>query len=281
MAGIELHEAEIDGVPVVWRSAPRDGTPVLWLHGVPNSSEMWTPFLERAGGIAVDLPGFGRSGKSGALDYSIAGYATFIERFLDHLDIDRVSLAMHDWGGVGLAFAQRRPERVERLAAIAVVPFLPGFRWHRVARLWRTPVVGELTMGFTSLRTLRLATRDANAQPLPASFHEAVMRHFDHGTQRAILRLYRSASPAALAAAGADLGTVGAPALVVWGDRDPYLQAASLAEDLAAALGCATEVLHFPDAGHWPWLDDPAAISGVTDFLDGYRNLASATRGAV
>jgi pimeloyl-ACP methyl ester carboxylesterase len=142
-------------------------------------------------------------------------------------------------------------------------------------------VVGELTMGFTSLRTLRLATRDANAQPLPASFHEAVMRHFDHGTQRAILRLYRSASPAVLAAAGADLGTVGAPALVVWGDRDPYLQAASLAEDLAAALGCDTEVLHFPDAGHWPWLDDPAAISGVTDFLDGYRNLASATRGAV
>jgi pimeloyl-ACP methyl ester carboxylesterase len=274
------HTEDVAAMPVYWREAPYDGTPVLYVHGVPDSSDNWVPFLERSGGIAVDLPGFGRSGKSGALDYSIAGYATFIERFLDHLDIDRVSLAMHDWGGVGLAFAQRRPERVERVAAIAVVPFLPGFRWHRVARLWRTPVVGELTMGFTSLRTLRLATRGANAQPLPESFHEEVMRHFDHGTQRAILRLYRSASPAALAAAGADLDRVGAPALVVWGDRDPYLPAA-LADELAAALGSHAEVLHFPDAGHWAWLDDPAAISCVTDFLDGYRNLASATRGAV
>ena len=105
-------------------------------------------------------------------------------------------------------------------------------------------------------------------------------RYLDAGTKRAILRLYRSASPAALAAAGVDLGTVGAPALVVWGDRDPYLPAV-LADDLAAALGSHAEVLHFPDAGHWAWLDDPAAISGVTGFLDGYRNFASATRGAV
>ncbi len=277
MPGIELHEAEVDGVPIAWRAAPREGTPVLWLHGVPNSSEMWTPFLERAGGIAVDLPGFGRSGKSGALDYSIDGYATFVERFLDHLGIERVALAMHDWGGVGLVFAQRQPERVERLAAIAVVPFLPGYRGHRVARLWRTPVVGELVMGFTSARTLRLATRGAN---LPASFYDEVMRHFDHGTQRAILRLYRSASPPALAAAGADLGAVGAPALVLWGDRDPYLPA-RLADELAAALGGHTEVVHIPGAGHWPWLENPSAISGVTGFLDGYRDCASATRGAV
>jgi pimeloyl-ACP methyl ester carboxylesterase len=265
VAGIELHEAEVGGEPVAWRSAPREGTPVLWLHGVPSSSALWTPFLERAGGIAVDLPGFGRSGKSGALDYTIDGYAAFVERFLDHLGLERVALGMHDWGGVGLAFAQRHPERVERLVAIAVVPFLPGHRWHRIARMWRTPVVGELVMGFTSARTLRLATRDAG---LPASFYEDVMDHFDHGTQRAILRLYRSASPVALAAAGLELGAVDAPALVVWGGRDPYLPA-HLADDLAAALGGRAEVVHFPDAGHWPWIDDEDAIRRVTEFLAG------------
>ena len=30
------------------------------------------------------------------------------------------------------------PERVERIVLTGCVPFLPGFRWHRVARAWRT-----------------------------------------------------------------------------------------------------------------------------------------------
>ncbi len=260
------HEAELDGSPVAWRSAPGGDPPVLWLHGVPNASEMWTPFLERAGGIAVDLPGFGRSGKGARLDYSIAGYARFLERFLAHLELERVALAMHDWGGVGLALAQRRPELVSRLVAIDVVPFLPGYRWHRLARLWRAPVVGELAMGFTSPTTARLALRGGGAPPVPPALLEQMLRHFDHGTQRATLRLYRSAAPEALAAAGAGLGAVNAPALIVWGERDPYLPS-ELAGRLAAALGGPAEAVTVPGAGHWPWLDDPAVVDRVCGFL--------------
>jgi pimeloyl-ACP methyl ester carboxylesterase len=268
VAGIELHEAEIDGVPVAWRTAARDGTPVLWLHGVPNASELWTPFLERAGGIAVDLPGFGRSGKGASLDYTIDGYATFVERFLDHLGIERVALVMHDWGGVGLAFAQRRPERVERLVAIAVVPFLAGHRWHRLARVWRAPVAGELAMGFASPRTSRWVLNRVNVRTLSQDFHDAVLAHLDHGTQRAILRLHRSASPAALAAAGLGLDSVETPALVLWGEQDPWLPP-HLADALADALGGETEVVRLAGAGHWPWLDDDRAIGCVTEFLEG------------
>ena len=47
---------------------------------------------------------------------------------------------MHDWGAVGLELAQRRPEAVERLVLIDVVPFVPGYRWHPTARIWRTTV---------------------------------------------------------------------------------------------------------------------------------------------
>jgi pimeloyl-ACP methyl ester carboxylesterase len=59
MAEVSHHTAEIDGEPVSWRSAPGRGTPTLYVHGVPNSSLMWQPFLERSGGEAIDLPGFG------------------------------------------------------------------------------------------------------------------------------------------------------------------------------------------------------------------------------
>ena len=47
-------------------------------------------------------------------------------------------LVVHDWGVVGLLWAMRHPERVERLVVMNAVPFLPGYRWHRTARIWRT-----------------------------------------------------------------------------------------------------------------------------------------------
>ena len=79
-------------------------------------------FLERTGGLAPDLPGFGRSGKPGYLQYTIEEYAGFIERFLDMLGVERVRMLVHDWGAVGLAFAQAHPERVERLVVCNAVP---------------------------------------------------------------------------------------------------------------------------------------------------------------
>src|ERR1019366_6775916 len=67
MVEVDPHTDEIDGEPVSWRSGSADGTPTLYLHGVPNSSLMWLPFLERTGGVALDLPGFGDSVKPGTL----------------------------------------------------------------------------------------------------------------------------------------------------------------------------------------------------------------------
>ena len=256
---IEVHEDELDGLPVVWRWAPGGDSPVLWLHGVPDSSELWTPFLERIGGVAPDLPGFGRSAKRGDLDYTIEGYADWLERFCELAGLDRMRLVMHDWGGVGLTLAQRAPARIQQIVAIDVVPFLPGYRWHPLARLWRTPLAGEIAMGF--------AFRPVVRRLLPPGRAEPVLEHFDPGTQRAILRLYRASPPEVLAAAGRELGTVTAPALVLHGARDRYIPA-RFADGLAAALGDA-QVEHIEGAGHWPWLERPELVERVARFLAG------------
>jgi pimeloyl-ACP methyl ester carboxylesterase len=240
---------------------------VLYLHGAPTSSDDWLPFLERTGGLAPDLPGFGRSSKRGDLDYSIRGYERFLERFLTHVGAERYRLVMHDWGAVGLALAQTAPERVERLVAMNVVPFVPGYRWHRIARAWRTRLLGELVMGSTTRWGLRQLSREATVRPGPMSreFVDSVWEHFDQGTQRAILKLYRSAPSEVLAQAGARLSEITAPALVLWGDRDPYIPP-RFADETAAALGSAT-VRHLDDASHWPWLDRPDVVDLVADFL--------------
>jgi pimeloyl-ACP methyl ester carboxylesterase len=242
---------DIDGLPVSWLRAPCDDPPVLYVHGVPDSAELWTPFLRLTGGVAVDLPGFGASGKPALWDYSLDGYKRFLPAFLDSLGIERVRLVAHDWGAVALTLA----DRIERLAAIDMVPLLPGHRWHRVARAWRTPVLGELTMGFTGHTLLR------RVGGLSAAHADEVLRHFDHGTQRAILKLYRAER-----AVTAPLDAVTAPALVVWGERDRYLDRA-WAHRVADALGGPAEVEIVPEAGHWPWLDRPDVVQMVAQFL--------------
>ena len=264
--------AEVGGIEVFWREAPAPdgGAPVVYLHGVPTNSDDWVPFLERTGGLAVDLPGFGRSGKPSDFRYDIDGYAGFLGAWLAELGVDAYRLVVHDWGGVGLALAMRDPSRVERLVVINSVPFLPGYRWHPVARAWRTPLVGELAMGFSFKRLLRRSLRAATAagDPPPEEFVDSIWRHFDHGTQRAILKLYRSAPPDMLAAAGERLGQITAPALVAWGDPDPYLPT-SFAHAYADALGGPARVEVIEGGRHWPWIGRQATVDLVADFLTG------------
>lgn len=264
--------AEVGGIEVFWREAPAgDGrAPVVYLHGVPTNSDDWLPFLERTGGLAPDLPGFGRSGKPNDFPYGIEGYAGFLDAWLSEAGVDSYRLVVHDWGAVGLALAQIAPERVERLVVINAVPFLPGYRWHPSARAWRTPLAGEMAMGLTFKWTLRRALREATAaaEGPPDDFVESVWSHFDHGTQRAILKLYRSAPPDVLEAAGERLGQIAAPALVLWGVPDPYLPT-EFAQRYADALGGPARVELIEGGRHWPWIGRTPTVDLVADFLAG------------
>jgi pimeloyl-ACP methyl ester carboxylesterase len=268
---VDEHTIELAGSPAYYRIAPAIGAPTLYVHGVPTSSDDWIPFLQRTGGIAPDLIGFGRSGKGGNLDYSVEGLADFVERLLAELEVDRVKLVVHDWGApVGLVFARRRPDRVERIVILNAVPMFDsdGVHWHRLARLWQRPLIGELAMGSITRWILGRTLRGGSVNPdaWTAGRIAAIWEQFDQGTQRAILRLYRSAGPAALTAAGAELRSLRAPALVVWGDADPWLEP-SVGAVYASVLPEAT-LERISDAGHWPWLDRPELVDRVAAFLE-------------
>ncbi|MBV9311112.1 MAG: alpha/beta hydrolase [Solirubrobacterales bacterium] len=258
----------LDEAPIFLRRSPSAGTPALYLHGVPTSSDDWLPALELTGGLAPDLIGFGRSAKGGHLDYSLEGHANFVERLLDAVGVERVKLVAHDWGAAGgLMFAQRHPERVERVVLINALPLLSGFRWHRLGRAWRRPLVGELLMGATIRSAVARALRRGSVarEAWPDAAIDSVWQQFDQGTQRAILRLYRDADEERLAAAGARLGMLEVPALVLWGTEDPWLSP-ELGRAYADLLpGARLELVQ--EAGHWPWLDQPELIERVAAFL--------------
>ena len=101
---------------------------------------------------------------------------------------------------------------------------------------------------------------------MPDDFIDSIWNHYDHGTQRAVLKLYRSAPADSLPEAGRRLGEITAPALVLWGGDDQYLPS-RFAHDYGAALGGETEVEVVEGAGHWPWIERPELVGRVCEFL--------------
>jgi pimeloyl-ACP methyl ester carboxylesterase len=269
---VDEQTIEVADSPVFFRRAAGtdrpSGSTALYLHSIPTSSDDWTELLSMTGGVAVDLPGFGRSGKGGQLDYSMNGYVDFLERFVDALELERVAVVGHGWGAAfGLQLALRRPELVSRLALVDAIPLLEGFSWPTPARWWRRPLVGELLMGSVNRWLLARTLRAGSASPAawPDARVDAVWEQFDQGTQRAILRLHRSVQAADLVAAGRGLEQLQVPALVAWGEADPWL-GADFADAYGARLPGAT-VHRVPGAGHWPWLDQSELAARLAGFL--------------
>src|SRR4051812_38269745 len=168
MTEVVERQLEVAGVRTHYRDARAEGKPnIVYVHGVPTASWDWLPYLERIGGIAPDLPGYGSSAKPEGFDCSIGGSDRGLGAFVDETGVGHFSLVIHDWGAVGLALAQRFPDRIERLVIHTCVPFLPGYRWHWAARIWRTPVLGELFMATSSKWAFRQISRQANVAPGP------------------------------------------------------------------------------------------------------------------
>ena len=269
---IEENELVVDGVRVFYRRVPGEGTPTVYWHGNPTHGEEWLPFMQRGAGpaVAIDMPGWGRSDRPdpARFDYSMNGLSAFGERCLDELGIGRRKLVVHDWGSLALIGAQRRAEPVEKLVVINAVPLLPGYRWHWVAQIWRRRPFGEIVNATTTRSSMSVLMRQARGDrgTMPPEFLEMVWSHWDRGTQRAVLALYRHAAPDRLAAAGRNLGRLACPALVLWGNRDPYLPA-RFGKAYAEALPDA-RFEELEGLGHWPWIDDPAVVDRVLSFID-------------
>ena len=102
------------------------GKPLVFLHDWLGSWRYWVPtMLEMSSAYrayALDFWGFGDSDKVAAR-YSVPGYVTQVEMFMDQMGIGRVPLIGHGLGGyVALCFAHEHPDRVEQVMTVSI-PF--------------------------------------------------------------------------------------------------------------------------------------------------------------
>lgn len=270
-APVEERFAAVDGIRLLLRERRGEGTPTVYVHGNPTDSGDWLPFFAASTGpaIALDLPGFGRSERPdpAVFDCSVGAYGRLLASALAALAPDGYRLVVHDWGVVGLLAARARPEAVRALVVINAVPLSAAYRWHFIARCWRRRGIGELLARprprWLLKRMMRLAR--PGRKPLPGEMVERMLTNWDAGMARSILALYRSADRDVLAAAGDGLAAIRCPALILWGEHDPYIGPAdgrAFERQLPGARFLTVE-----RAGHWPWIDRPELVDEVAAFL--------------
>jgi pimeloyl-ACP methyl ester carboxylesterase len=272
---MELQKLSVDGVcSPTFVCGPQDASEaVVYVHGNPGPKEDWQPLMQALGDgirqVAPDFPGYGDADRPKDFDYTIAGYARHLDALLEQLKIDRVHFVGHDFGGPWLLqWASTHPERVASLTLINT-GLLVGFKWHKFARIWQTPLLGELFQASATKWLLRKALNADNPRPFPDAFVDHIWSKADWGHKRAVLKLYRNSKKIGRFAAGVSQKTAAlkAPTLVVWGDGDKYIP--SEFADQQREHFNVEAVHHLEDCGHWPFVDEPERVSElVVPFLE-------------
>lgn len=226
--------------------------PVVLVHGVPDTVEMWDPFVAAltSRGVASDaitrvsLPGFdGPVAKDFAATKE--AYADLVIAHIEALGTP-VDLVGHDWGSLltqHLALA--RPDLL-RSYVLSDGAVTESFAWHDLAVAWQTPEVGEQVM--------EAMVGDAVVDALRAGGHPdatSAVEHVDATMKDSILRWYRSAVD--VGAEWAPRAPAERPGFVLWGTDDPYGPVKN-GEAAATAMGASFTVL---DGGHWVIVERP------------------------
>ena len=98
-----------------------NGKPLILLHGWKNDLEIWNgivPLLNDYRVIRLDLPGFGKSDLPPRA-WNVSDYAVFLNKFLEKLNIPKIVLIGHSFGGrIVIKFSVLYPEKVSKLTLV-------------------------------------------------------------------------------------------------------------------------------------------------------------------
>jgi pimeloyl-ACP methyl ester carboxylesterase len=252
---------------------------VLLIHGLAGSSKTWDavmPLLaERYDVIAPDLLGHGESAKPSG-DYSLGAFASGLRDFLAVLDVPRVTIVGHSFGGgVAMQLAYQHPELLDRLVLVGSgglgrevswllrLLTLPGFEYVMPLGFPRPAVevgtnVGRV-LGRRGIRSERLgemwrAYASLAGAPNRTAFVRTMRGVIEPGGQtvNASDRLYLAAR---------------VPTMLVWGDHDAIIPVSHAHAAHDAIEGSRLEIME--GMGHFPHVEDPERFTRVlADFLD-------------
>jgi pimeloyl-ACP methyl ester carboxylesterase len=281
---LPVQHIEVQGVDIAYIDSGERGqrdVPVVFIHGLSSTMGYWDyqvdPVAQGRRVLALDLPGFGASGRPDA-PYTPPWYADLVVDWLDALGIGRAVLVGHSMGGqVSLTVALDHPDTVDRLVLAApagIETFPPG------AAAW-------MKSHWTDRRAMQ-----ATEGELRAVFETMVFNRPDAHVEKLLEERVRMAGTAAFAGTSVAvsrcvagmldhpvfdrLPTLRVPTLIVYGTDDRMIpnpaftggRTRAIAERGRAAIP-GSELVLLPGAGHTVMHDDPAGFNeALVSFLD-------------
>jgi len=235
-----------------------DKPPVLLLHGLPSQSYCWCelmPDLTEKGfrAIAPDWIGSGLSAKPDKRDFAYTPDA-FIQAlgdFLKTLEIERFYLVVQGFlGSVGLQYALRHPDQIERLAVLNT-PVSSAAKLPWQMQQWGLPLIGDMVTQDPLLvdRTLEAGSRYQIEDKYLDVYRKPFLKSSDVG--RSLMMTAKNLQmKQSMAEIESGYANWKQPTLIFWGMKDPWLPFTQ-AEQFANSLK-NVEVVKLEEGGHYP-----------------------------
>jgi pimeloyl-ACP methyl ester carboxylesterase len=220
------------------------GRPVMFLHGWVGSWQYWFTSMQVISSIfhayAMDLWGFGDSSSSPP-NYSLEQQAALLERFLDEMGIGKVAIVGHGLGAlVGMIFASRAPQRVDRLMAVSCPVDFESVN-PRLSTAPPPELAAWLSGSSPNLHTV--------LTDVPKTDRRAIASSIASLQTNTIYRNFRLAN---------------IPCLLVYGKDDPAISRPSQSFHFSVM----SRPIVLQNVGHFPMIEDPDRFIGLlTKFL--------------
>jgi haloalkane dehalogenase len=239
------------------------GPPLLMLHGNPTWSFYWRNLVvalrDQYRVVVPDHIGCGLSDKPQDYNYCLEQHIGNAVRLIEHLDLSRVTLLVHDWGGaIGLGTALKVPDRIARLVLFNTGAFPPPFVPWRI-RACRTPLVGRWAVrGLNLFARAALTMAVEHPERMTPAVRAGLLAPYDSWANRVAVDRFVADIPTTrrhptwetLAKIEDGLPTLAdRPIQMIWGMRDWCFRPSCL--DRFCEAFPEAEVHRLEDAGHY------------------------------
>jgi pimeloyl-ACP methyl ester carboxylesterase len=279
------HWVEVDGGRMHYVDEG-EGRPVVMVHGTPTWSFLYRHVVAALAPthrvIAPDLLGFGLSDKPREADYRPAAQARRLGSFLDRLEVNAITLVVHDFGGpIGLSYAIEHPENVRALVLFNTWSWsLAGTPAERVSRFMSGAIGRFLYTRLNFSPRVLLPMLFADRGKLTRGIHRHYLGAFPTASDRHAPWVYAReliGSSEWYESVWASLAAISdSPALLLWGMRDPAFGADALERWKGALVNART--VEFADAGHF--VQEEAPEEAIAEMLAFLSDIGEGTRAA-
>ncbi len=245
------------------RDTGGSGPVVVMVPDGPNVIEHHAPVISRlaphARVICFDMPGFGYSRPPFGYGHTVQQGAATVLAVMDALDVREAALFFSCANGFyAIAAARLAPQRIRRLLLCQTpsLSSMPAWTQRNVPTPIRTPIVGQLLVRATRRKFAHTwygmaMPPDKPGQPQRAEFRASADYALTHGGCFCLAGVVQGLAQAN----EQDLAGVKQPTTLLWGDADrshKHTRAETLLDLLPQA-----HIIHFPDCGHFPDLEQP------------------------